>query len=282
MALSASACSKPPTVLMLAFVSDVPVEELSQIEIDWSFNGNQNIISLNLSASGVELPGTYAIQQKPDTDSEASDPLDLKITVRTRTADPILGTSDVISRRVITSFSDENVKLLTIPIQYSCYGSASIDEPICTAPQTCRGGGCINSNISVDSLPEYSDSLVFVKSSSGKCFDRSSCTASEPILPSASILKELKGETCSVDIPPTVDVDLSTLNIFIHWPFATDKDAFSVVDKDAEFGWKVESNTISFTPGLCSRIKSLILSDLRIVATNTCATKTAEIPYCSD
>ena len=178
-----------------------------------------------------------------------------------------------VLRKRRTTYIDERILYLPIPLKESCAGVA------CGEDETCVGGACESIDIDPESLVNYSDDLIF--GNTNTCFSVSTCMAAS--VPATLI----DASNCTFDLNvPDVDGEAFTptegnLNVrIVYSSFNTevldldDKEGFVVPDPAQPLRFKLADN-------LCeSNYKQGKI--LAVSASPLCLSKRALQPICAD
>lgn len=167
-----------------------------------------------------------------------------------------------VLRRSRQPYRPGHILYIPMPLRFSCF------DVNCPEGQTCKGGQCTTPDIDPESLPEYSDDLVY--GNTNTCFSPARCLGAA--------------------VPPTVldaarclyatDTDGDGLNVrAIYDGFVSE-----ILDEDREEGFFIpdpaKPNEFQLAPGLCNPDATHKI--LSVTASRACAPKNITQPMCAD
>lgn len=200
-----------------------------------------------------------------------------------------------VLRRSRQPYVKDEILFLPLPLKYSCY------DTLCEGDdKTCKGGRCVDANVSVpaDVFPKFSPELV--DGSGGDCFSPAFCMgAGLPAIP-VNLDDCTYAVANSKDMPPTQQGLPNPLQPPAGTPSAGDGVNVEVtydggyvkeiLDKDPDEGFVIpdpnKPQQFRLAPGLCAMVKgSVDTAGKRITAIRasaTCRPKLISQPICKD
>lgn len=267
---------KKASAIVVSLSSEAPIpEELDQMEVlvqrgdDTRHLGQYN---LDVAKTGdTRLPGTLTLQK--DDGEDGSAPVTITITASS-------GSKKRVLRRATLGFSDEKTKLLKMPLRYSCFDF----KDVCSATEECVGGVCTDTKIDVETLPDYTDKLVFGTTADKSCFDDTDagCFANASTLEApATALTDAADGTCALKLGQAATGGTG-LNVALRWSASTSLGRFATLDVETDGlreGFSHDgSGTVKLPKGICAAIKDGRVTGVR--TSTACATKTGSQPLC--
>jgi hypothetical protein len=198
-----------------------------------------------------------------------------------------------ILRRSRQPYVKDEILFLPMPLKYSCY------DTLCEGDdKTCKGGSCVDANVSTpaDVFPKYSPELV--DGSGGDCFSPALCMgAGLPAIP-------VKPDDCTYAVantpsaPPTIEGVPSPIpqgtpsgdgvNVEVTYDGGYVRE---ILDKDPDEGFTIpdasKPQQFRLAPGLCAMVKGTTGDKpgkriTAIRASATCRPKVLSQPICKD